>query len=137
MQPPARKLTFAPKFAGLAVALLLVELGIAVFVHDRFVRPFLGDVLVVILIFLVCRTFLVVNHRYLALGVLLFAFAIELGQYFNLVRALGLQHNRLAHRVIGTRFDVRDLLAYTAGIALLLAVDALVARCPQLEPPRQ
>jgi glycopeptide antibiotics resistance protein len=79
---------------------------------------------VAILIFTVCRTFLVVEHRKLALGVLLFAFAIELGQYFDLVRVLGLQHNRLARTVIGTTFDVRDLLACALGIALVLGVEA-------------
>lgn len=57
------------------------------FVHGRFVRPFPGEVLV--LIFAVGRTFRVANHRSVALGVLLFAFAIGLGQYFNLVRARG------------------------------------------------
>ena len=128
MQDTAVKLTFAPSFAALALALLLVELAIAAFVHDGFVRPFLGDLLVVVLIFAVCRTFLRVDHRHLALGVLSFAFAIELGQYFNLVQVLGLQHHRLARIVIGTTFDLQDLLAYGTGIALILAVDALWTR---------
>jgi hypothetical protein len=57
-------------------------------------------------------------------GISLFAFAVELGQYFDLVTMLGLQHNRLARIIIGTTFDVRDLLAYAVGGLLVLAVDA-------------
>lgn len=35
--------------------LLLLEALIAVFVHDRFVRPYLGDVLVVVLLYCLAR----------------------------------------------------------------------------------
>jgi hypothetical protein len=114
-------LCFDVRFAVLTLVLLLLEIGIERFVHDRFVRPFVGDVLVVILIFAACRSFVLADERKLACAVLLFAFAIEAAQYFQLVHALGLQGNVLARTVIGITFDVRDLLAYTLGIALVLA----------------
>lgn len=60
------------------------------------------------------------DHRKLACGVLLFAWAIETAQYFQVVRLLGLEDNALARIVIGTTFDVRDLLAYSLGIAVVL-----------------
>ena len=48
------------RFNGVAfiifVALFIVEVVIAVFVNDQFIRPILGDVLVVILIFFFLRS---------------------------------------------------------------------------------
>lgn len=107
----------------LSVLLFATESLIALFVHDSFIRPFIGDMLVVILLFAVCRTFLKVDHFRLALGVLVFSFLIEVGQYFELVKKLGLQRNRLARTIIGATFDFHDLLAYLAGVLLILIVD--------------
>ena len=39
---------FNKHYFGLAVIILLVEVLIALYVHDDFIRPYLGDVLVVI-----------------------------------------------------------------------------------------
>ncbi len=103
-------------FAGM----FLVELMIALFVRDSFVRPFVGDVLVVVLIYLFIRVFLECRKVPLVAGVLVFAWAIEVGQYFNLVSIIGLQEFRVARVVIGSTFDVMDLLAYSAGAFLLI-----------------
>jgi hypothetical protein len=116
------KLGFSKKYAILSVGLFVVEIFIALFAHDRIVRPFVGDMLVVILIFTLCRTVVKVNYFRLALCVLIFSFAIEIGQYFNLISILGLQHNALARIVIGMTFDVHDLLAYGAGVLLIFAI---------------
>jgi hypothetical protein len=116
------KFGFSKKYAILSVGLFVVEIFIALFAHDRIVRPFVGDMLVVILIFTLCRTVVKVNYFRLALCVLIFSFAVEIGQYFNLISILGLQHNALARIVIGMTFDVHDLLAYGAGVLLIFAI---------------
>ena len=112
----------------LSIGLFLVEVGIALFIHDRLIRPFVGDLLVVILIFTVIRTFIKTSNVRLACGILIFAFAIEIGQYFNLVSRLGLQPYKLARIMIGTTFDLHDLLAYTTGILLILIINSLENR---------
>ena len=43
--------------AGIAVTLLVIEVLIALFVHDSFVRPYLGDVLAVIFVYFLGRVF--------------------------------------------------------------------------------
>ncbi|WP_300674916.1 DUF2809 domain-containing protein [Desulfoluna sp.] len=108
--------TYFLMFAGL----FLVELMIALFVRDAFIRPFVGDVLVVVLLYLFLRAFLACGRAPLVAGVLLFAWGIEVGQYFNLVSVLGLQDYKVARVVIGSTFDVMDLLAYSVGAALLM-----------------
>ena len=43
-------------YAALFFAVLLTEIFIALFVKDNFVRPYVGDVLVTILLCCLCRT---------------------------------------------------------------------------------
>ena len=59
--------------------------------------------------------FIKLPKLWLALGVLLFAYAVEIGQYYNLVYHLGLKGNKLAEVVIGMGFTWTDMLAYTLG----------------------
>ena len=54
---------FYKKYALLAVLLFVVELTIAVFINDAFIRPFLGDVLVVMLLFCLCKSFVKVSDH--------------------------------------------------------------------------
>jgi hypothetical protein len=123
------KVGFSKKYAVLSVGLFVVEIFIALFVHDRLVRPFVGDMLVVILIFTLCRSVIKTNYFWLAFCVLIFSFAIEIGQYFNLISILGLQHSAPARIIIGVTFDFHDLLAYSAGV-LLICVIGLLAKHP-------
>lgn len=119
------KFGFSKKYAVLSIGLFAVEIFIALFVHDRLVRPFVGDMLVVILIFTFCRTFIKADYFPVALFVLIFSFAVEIGQYFNLISILGLQHSGLARVVIGMTFDFRDLLAYSAGVLLICIIGSV------------
>ena len=97
------------------LVLFAVEFCIALFVHDRFVRPFVGDVLVVILIYTFIRIFIPEKVRLLPLYVFVFAAAVEILQYFRIVEVLGLQDNVIMSTVIGTSFDIRDILCYFVG----------------------
>jgi Protein of unknown function (DUF2809) len=111
---------FNRKYAAIASLLLAIEVFIAIFIKDGFIRPFIGDVLVVILIYSLLRSFLKTDRNKLAIAVLLFSFTIEILQYFNLVDRLGLRNNRVAAIAIGSTFDWKDLLAYSIGIAIVL-----------------
>lgn len=116
-------ITFNKNYFGLAVLIFTVEVLIALFINDNFVRPYLGDVLVVILIYCFMRSFLNLPVFTLAMFVLAFSFTIELLQYINIVEKLGLQRSKIARTVIGTSFAWIDLLAYLAGIAIVLVVE--------------
>ena len=105
--------------------LLSIEISIAVFLKTGFIRHTIGDVIVVPLIYCFVRSFVGLHKTKAALLVLLFAFAIELLQKFNLVEKLGLKDNHLAHIIIGNTFAWMDLLAYAVGFALILLVENL------------
>jgi hypothetical protein len=111
---------FHRSFFWLFVLLLATEILIALFVHDRLIRPYLGDVLVVPLVYSFFRSFLAVHPAGLALAVLVFAFLVEVLQAMHLAERLGLQHNRVAMTILGSSFSVADLLCYIAGFLICL-----------------
>ena len=117
------KFTFNWKYLLLAMIIFLTEIGIALFVNDTLVRPFIGDGLVVVLIYCFGRIFLNVNYRLAALGVFIFACAIEILQYFDYVRRLGLEQNRVLSVALGRTFEWLDFAAYFAGFLLVLAIE--------------
>lgn len=118
-------LTFSPRFFLFALLLFIVEVLIALYVRDSIIRPYGGDYLVVILIYCAVRTFLRASPLKVAIGVLLFAYGVEVLQYFNLVDRLGLSHNLVAKTVIGYGFEWLDLLAYTLGVATVLILECM------------
>ena len=117
-------MTFRPSFALATIALLGIEIAIARFVPDDLVRPYIGDSLAVVLVYLALRT--VTRLRVLPAVATAFAVAcaIEVGQYFHLVDALGLGSSQVARIVLGTTFGLTDFVAYAGGALCVLAVEA-------------
>lgn len=104
------------------LALLTTEFLIGFFVHDRFIRPYVGDVLVVILLYAFVRILFPEKPVYLSLGIFLFAVFVEITQLIPLVDLLGIQ-NRFIRIVMGTSFAWGDMLAYLAGSVINLGLD--------------
>jgi hypothetical protein len=116
-------LTFNKNYFLLAVLLFFIEVFIALYVHDAFVRPYIGDVLVVILIYCFVKSFFDWPVLPVALSVLAFSFTVETLQYFNIIEILGLEKSNLARTIIGTSFAWLDLLTYVIGITIVLFVE--------------
>lgn len=106
-----------------AILLLTVEVLIALFVHDRLVRPYLGDVLVVVLIYCTLKACFNLPPFKTATGVLLFAFLIETLQYFRIFEHLGWKHSPVARAIIGTSFSFGDMVCYIAGYLIIIVVE--------------
>ena len=124
-------LKFNPRYFLYAIILFVTEILIAIFAHDPIIRPYVGDVLVVMLIYCAVKAFLNTPVVATAIWVLIFSYVIETLQYFHLVKLLGLQHSSLAKTVIGTDFAWTDILAYTIGIAIVLfAEKKRLNNCP-------
>jgi len=120
-------LKFNPLYFVLATVLFFIEVLIAVYAHDEIIRPYVGDILVVMLIYCFVKSFLNIPCLTAALATLVFSYAIETLQYFNIVKRLGLQNSKLARTIIGTSFAWMDILAYTLGIAFVIGVEILLA----------
>ena len=107
--------------------ILAVEIYIAVCVNGGFVRHYLGDVLAVILLYVLARAIFSVTPSNLALKIFAFAVALELAQYFGVVQILGIE-NKILKIMIGGTFDLTDLLCYAAGCILAGAYEKFEKR---------
>jgi hypothetical protein len=117
---------FKLNYLTATLVIFVVEVFIALYVHDDFVRPWVGDVLVVVLLYCFVRAVTRLNVLSAALAVWVFACLIETLQYLQIIRILGLEGNVLARTIIGTTFSWSDIVAYTLGIVLVVGVEMRV-----------
>ena len=106
-------------YVAATLILLAVEVFIALFVHDDFVRPYIGDVLAVIVVYTFVRIIVPEKCALLPLFVFIFAVGVEVLQYFDLVTLLGLENNRFLKILLGSVFDLKDIMCYAIGCAIL------------------
>ncbi len=105
----------------------LIEAVIAVFIHDNFIRPYLGDVLIIICVYLFFRTIFLDKFKYLSLYVLILAVLIEMLQYFNIAKIIA-GDNKLVNIVLGATFDIKDIICYVIGYAIILIIEKIYRR---------
>ena len=103
----------------LTILLLVIEVLIALYVHDNFIRPFVGDVIVVIVIYTFVRIFIPEKIRLLPLHIFIFAVAVEMLQGIHIVNILGVADNRFLRTIIGDSFDIKDIVCYGIGCIFL------------------
>jgi len=108
--------------------LLATEIVIALFVNDAFVRPYVGDMLVTLLLCCLCRVIVPNNVRLLPVYVFIFAAVVEIGQYFDLVALLGLTDNRIISIALGRTFSWMDLVCYAVGCMVAFLLDQIIIR---------
>lgn len=106
---------FHKTYFFIAIALLITEISIAVFVRDQFIRPYFGDFLAVGLVYFSIRSVFKFPPIKVALFSLSFAFLLEFGQLFNVLELLDLQDNSWMKIVFGSSFSLEDLLLYALG----------------------
>jgi hypothetical protein len=112
---------FKPRYLIIALVIFVLEVLVATtFAAVPFIRGSISDILVVALIYYLILAFVRVHEVALALGVLLFAYAVEVGQYFRIADVLGFERGSLMSILIGTTFSWEDLLMYLLGCVLAL-----------------
>jgi hypothetical protein len=115
------------------IVLLGLEILIAIYVKDQWIRPFLGDTLVVLLIYSFLRIWIKHSLK-LIMGILLFSFFVEYLQYLCIISLLGLEKHTLLKIIIGSSFDFRDLLTYTLGAIILFFWGKTLIKNPDYVP---
>lgn len=110
----------------LFLVFLGIEVLIALFVRDSFIRPYVGDILVTVVICLFIRAVTPFKHKLLPLYVFIFAAAVEIGQYFDFVALLGFENNRFLSVLLGRTFSLADIVCYGIGCLLFFAAEKLL-----------
>ncbi len=110
------------------LVLLIIEVLIALYIHDDFIRPYIGDVLVVMVLYCLIRIFIPNGVRLMPLYIFVFAACVEVLQYFSLVEVLGLENNRFLRILIGSVFDIKDIISYGVGCVIITAVTHICSK---------
>ncbi len=106
------------------IILFAVEVFIALYVHDKIIRPYIGDVLAIILMYAFIRIF-TNKIKFLPLYLFFFALMVEISQYFNVLSIVGLEHNRTASIILGSSFDISDIGCYLCGSIILVIYEKI------------
>lgn len=101
---------------------------VKLFNNNLFIRGFIGDIIVILLIYFLIKTIYDFNAFKIAFFTLVLAFTTEFLQYYKLTSLLGLEHNKIAQLILGSIFDPYDLLAYFIGIILVYIIDTKLVR---------
>ena len=117
---------FNYKFFIATIFLFIVEVLIATkLAYIDWLRAYIGDVLVVILIYTFIQTFFKIDKTKTIFGVFLFACAIEFAQYFHFAELLGFKDNKIVMIVLGNSFSWIDILCYVFGCILVLLTSVI------------
>lgn len=126
---------FNLKYFLLTILIFLVEVLIATVLKDQFfIRAYLGDVIVVMLLYTLVKSFFITNNTKLILGIFAFSCLIEFAQFFNIAEKLGFQPGSLMYIVIGNSFSWIDIVCYGVGcliLYLLVKINSKQKESPQ------
>ncbi len=108
--------------------ILVIEILIALFIRDKFIRPYVGDMLVTVLICFFVRIFIPEKFSTAPLFVFLFSLFVEIGQYYDFVKLLGLDKNLFLSTLLGRTFSVADIICYGIGCAVFALFDYIIKK---------
>lgn len=115
-------------YGVLFLLILIIEILIALFVRDSFVRPYIGDMLVTVLICSFARFLIPEKIKLMPIFVLIFSTLVEIGQYFDFVKIMGLDDNVFISTLFGRTFSVADLICYAIGCVVFTIFDYIIKK---------
>lgn len=108
--------------------LLCIEILIAICVHDTFIRPYVGDLLVVVVLYCIVRVIIPDKYRLIPFWIFVFAAFIECLQYLKWVERFGIENNAFLRILMGATFDWKDIVCYGIGCILLGIYEWLIQK---------
>ncbi len=116
---------FSLKYFLISIFIFIVEVLIATVFKDLFfVRAYLGDVIVVVLMYtLILSFFKVENRTKLIIELFIFSVIMEVLQYFKIADVLGLKPGSMAAIIVGNSFSWIDILCYGFGCVMIYLIE--------------
>lgn len=111
--------TIRIRYAIIFFVLSVIEVLIALYVHDTIIRPYIGDVLIVVVLYMGIRVLIPEKLKLLPLYIFLFASVVECLQLVNFIQIINVEKNTILGIMIGSVFDIKDIGCYGVGCILL------------------
>lgn len=118
-------LRFSLPYFLFAICLFIIEVLIAKYTGG-WVRGYLGDFLVVGLVYASIKTVLNIKTNIAILSTLIFAYSVEISQYFKLAELLGFTKGSIPYIVLGNTFSIEDLVCYILGCLWIFMIEKAV-----------
>lgn len=115
------------KYILIFIITFAIEVIIARYVHDKIIRPYIGDILVVICLYTFSKSIFLDKIKRLSLYVLICAVIVEILQYFNYAQIL-FGDNKIMKTLLGSSFDIKDILCYVMGYLIIILVERSLNR---------
>ena len=103
--------------------LFCIEVTIAIYVKQGFIRVVFGDFLVVIMLYYFITSFIKAKPIYIGIIVLFIAYLVEFLQFIDILNIVNYKNNYLVNIILGTTFNSKDIIAYTVGIATVILIE--------------
>ena len=111
------------KYLISAIIIIVTEVFIALYVHDNFIRPYAGDILVVFVLYFSYKTLFPKKNKNLPIYIFIFSVIVEILQGINIIDILGLGDITFFRILLGTNFDIKDILCYLVGCVILYYIE--------------
>jgi hypothetical protein len=93
------------------IATVLSRIGI--------LRAYVGDILVILLLYCLVLSFVKVKNKdKLLIGIFIFAVVVEVLQYFRIASYLGFSYGSLGYILLGNHFSWEDIVCYAIGCGI-------------------
>lgn len=100
------------------IILLCIEIFIAVYIHDDIIRPYIGDIIVIPVLYSLIRIFIPEKCRFLPLYIFMFSIFTEFMQYIKIMDILHIE-NQILRTITGTSFSYIDIVCYFIGSIII------------------
>lgn len=112
-----------------AVIIFIVEFMIATkFKHYHFLRGFVGDYLVVILLYTILQAIKPLKPVVAGIMIFLFSVGVEFMQMINPAKLLGFAKGSAGEIIIGSTFSVEDIIMYFCGTVTVVVIDLVIRK---------
>lgn len=110
------------KYSIIFLLLLVTEIAIGLFHFHKWIRYYLGDLLIIPLLYCLVRMTTTLSKKISVAFVLLIAFASEISQFFKLNEFLNIT-NKVLLLLIGNSYDIKDIIAYILGVIPIYLIE--------------
>lgn len=113
------------KYLIIFIIIFMVEVFIGAYSHSGIIRNYVGDILVIPVMYFFIRIIYPKRIRKLPYILFLFAVIVEILQYMKINNILGIEGSSLLGILLGSTGDIKDILCYFIGTIIIIIIDVI------------
>ena len=116
------------KYLIIFIIIFMVEVFIGAYSHSGIIRNYVGDILVIPVMYFFIRIIYPKRIRKLPYILFLFAVIVEILQYMKINNILGIEGSSLLGILLGSTGDIKDILCYFIWTIIIIIIDVIENR---------